>query len=637
MYISKFQISNYKSYRETGEIEFKPGFNVITGKNNAGKTALLEALTLQFEANPHQTVATVPYPGASPPTQSVVTFTTVINRKELLRLIGDQQERYLSRPVRGFSWSSGSYDGSPASSHAFVQWFLSNEEFRIGIRLSKPLGGGAIWAQEEPAFGLYPFEPSQPGTNSRHFVRLMVDSRGQSIPLGESTVDQSADVALYLASRLVAQVYRFTAERFNMGESQFGYSPLLAANAQNLPEVLNVLQANTAKFQLFNELVHEILPQIKHVSVRAVAGGRVQVITWPHDPKTMREDVAIPLNQCGSGVGQVLAILYVVMTSVHPQTIIVDEPQSFLHPGAVRKLIEVLKRYPEHQYIFATHSPTVIAASDPETLIITQLEGSETTLTALDTSGNRDLYYSLSDIGASLSDVFGADQILWVEGATEQICFPIILRDVARRPLMGTAIIGIRETGNLEGRDAKRVFQLYARLSKASTLLPPAVGFILDNECRTTGQKEELSKLSQGRAVFLSRRMYENYLLSAPAIASMANEIEGFRPGHPLSEAEVEGMIQIKRQRLDFYCRGTARVPADWMQGIDGARVLSEIFAELSESRVSFEKTKHSVSLTKWLIRNDLERLREVADLLVRVLSVTTKEESRAESRVRTA
>ena len=51
MYISKFQILNFKSYRDSTEIEFKPGFNIITGKNNAGKTALLEALTLRFGAN----------------------------------------------------------------------------------------------------------------------------------------------------------------------------------------------------------------------------------------------------------------------------------------------------------------------------------------------------------------------------------------------------------------------------------------------------------------------------------------------------------------------------------------------------------------------------------------------------------
>jgi len=441
---------------------------------------------------------------------------------------------------------------------------------------------------------------------------------------------ESNDVSMFLGQSLVPQIYRFTAERFNIGECPFGNAAVLTANARNLPEVLNVLQANTAKFQLFNDLVYQILPQIKHVSVRAIAGGQIQVITWPHDPKTMREDVAVPLTECGSGVGQVLAILYVVMTSVHPQVIIIDEPQSFLHPGAVRKLIEVLKRYPQHQYILATHSPTVIAAADPQVLIMTQLGDCKTSLSTLNVSDNRDLYYSLSDIGASLSDVFGADRILWVEGATEQECFPLILRELIGRPLMGTAVVAIRETGDLEGRDAKRVFELYNRLSRASVLLPPALGFVLDGECRSSPQKEEMRKLSQGQAVFLSRRMYENYLLSAAGIVAVMNEIVGFRPEKPVSQEEVQRLIEVKSQTSDFYCRGTKSIPADWIQRIDGARVLSEIFSELSETRVAFEKTKHSVALTKWLIRNDPGSLREIGDLLSKFFSTAEERVSQA-------
>lgn len=45
MYISKFQVSNYKSFRDTVEITLTPGINIITGQNNVGKTALLEALS----------------------------------------------------------------------------------------------------------------------------------------------------------------------------------------------------------------------------------------------------------------------------------------------------------------------------------------------------------------------------------------------------------------------------------------------------------------------------------------------------------------------------------------------------------------------------------------------------------------
>ena len=53
MYVSgHFRVTNYKSYRDSGKVKFKPGFNILTGQNSAGKTALLEALTFQFPPNP---------------------------------------------------------------------------------------------------------------------------------------------------------------------------------------------------------------------------------------------------------------------------------------------------------------------------------------------------------------------------------------------------------------------------------------------------------------------------------------------------------------------------------------------------------------------------------------------------------
>jgi recombinational DNA repair ATPase RecF len=44
MYISRFQFNDYKSIYKSDDIELTPGVNLIVGKNNAGKTALLEGL-----------------------------------------------------------------------------------------------------------------------------------------------------------------------------------------------------------------------------------------------------------------------------------------------------------------------------------------------------------------------------------------------------------------------------------------------------------------------------------------------------------------------------------------------------------------------------------------------------------------
>ncbi|MCC0179139.1 ATP-binding protein [Waterburya agarophytonicola K14] len=98
--------------------------------------------------------------------------------------------------------------------------------------------------------------------------------------------------------------------------------------------------------------------------------NEVELRIWSIDPETDRDDLAFPLEACGTGVSQVLAILYVVITSKEPRTIIIDEPQSFLHPGAARKLIEILQDFPQHQYFISTHSPSIISAANPSTITL---------------------------------------------------------------------------------------------------------------------------------------------------------------------------------------------------------------------------------------------------------------------------
>ena len=131
---------------------------------------------------------------------------------------------------------------------------------------------------------------------------------------------------------------------------------------------------NPHRFQDLNDRLIAILPQVKRVSVRAIPSQQVEIVVWSHDPETQREDLVAPLVESGTGIGQVLAILYVVLTSDRPQTIIIDEPQSFLHPGAAGKLMEFLKLHPtRHQFIIATHSSTACTRVCPQRTDITGL------------------------------------------------------------------------------------------------------------------------------------------------------------------------------------------------------------------------------------------------------------------------
>jgi predicted ATPase len=88
--------------------------------------------------------------------------------------------------------------------------------------------------------------------------------------------------------------------------------------------------------------------------------------------------LAFSLSDCGTGTGQVLAILYAVLASPEPRQIIIDEPQSYLHLGAAKKLIQILKQFPQHQYFIATHSAEIIAATNPSTIVKLRYEDGET-------------------------------------------------------------------------------------------------------------------------------------------------------------------------------------------------------------------------------------------------------------------
>ncbi len=628
MYISRFQVSNYKSFLESQTLEFTPGFNIVSGQNNSGKTALLEAMGLAFVAHPHRSLKTVPARDRTPTPNSLVNVSFTLppqEVKELLLSTGQQQFSIgLPQIPSQFSQTIGFLDYQTQSFIRLFSFVFSREFLEFNLRLSVAANNTHSWSSQDiPTFGLYkayrnPQSPSQAMSSD-----FLIDQNGTAKPVGAGVAAWAglSDFGTALAPHFQRHVYRFAAERMKMGSGPHGESLKLARDAGNLPEVLNQLQNNPSRFRQLNQKLRSILPQVQQVSVRATSHGQVEIIVWNHDPESQREDLAVPLAECGTGIGQVLAILYVVMTSERPQTIIIDEPQSFLHPGAARKLIEFLKDYSQHQYIIATHSATIISAANPKTITLARLEGSETSLVQLDAVTEKGIAATLTDLGVRLSGTFGADNILWVEGATEEKCFRLIVEKLLDMRLMGTEILGIRQTGDLEGRDAKRVFEIYRSLIRGASLLPPALAFILDQECRNEDAKKELNKLSGNLARYIPRRMYENYLLNPRAIVEVANRIEGFRPS-PLEVSEIEIAVKAKMTDPTYYCnRVRPESVADQVKSVDGARILVELFSELSETRAKYEKIKHGIALTESLIESAPAELEEIVSLLRGVLN----------------
>ena len=102
MYIAKFQVTNYKSFYSSQELTLTPGFNVIVGPNNVGKTALVEAMSLHFTDNPHRSMKTMPRPGMQVSNVSTVNIAFQLAEGEAEQLLIDSASNFFvpvgSRP-----------------------------------------------------------------------------------------------------------------------------------------------------------------------------------------------------------------------------------------------------------------------------------------------------------------------------------------------------------------------------------------------------------------------------------------------------------------------------------------------------------------------------------------------------------
>src|ERR1700723_3679499 len=148
MHISKFRVSNYKSFLDSSEVEFKPGFNIVTGQNSAGKTALLEALSLHLTPKPHRSVRTMPVPGILPEETSTVRATFLLTGEELLDWVQNMRFTYWFPAPNDVGETQASMDRQ-------LKELVRQPELRFGIRLEWRGGNELLVAQDQEFFGFY--------------------------------------------------------------------------------------------------------------------------------------------------------------------------------------------------------------------------------------------------------------------------------------------------------------------------------------------------------------------------------------------------------------------------------------------------------------------------------------------------
>jgi hypothetical protein len=138
--------------------------------------------------------------------------------------------------------------------------------------------------------------------------------------------------------------------------------------------------------------------------------------------RVMEEDLPLPIQYRGGGEQELLFLLRFL--TEEGEIFGIEEPELHTHPQLARQIFDLFKEFSKEKQIFVTtHSTIFIDKADVGSTWIVKKKGKETTITRV--KGSEDLRVLLFELGIRPSDIFFSNAIIFVEGETERVVFPV--------------------------------------------------------------------------------------------------------------------------------------------------------------------------------------------------------------------
>ncbi|PFQ79724.1 ATP-dependent nuclease [Priestia megaterium] len=565
MKIVSVNLKDYKSIKNSGNLTLNDKVNIFAGKNNTGKTALIEALYNISNGNLVDILETKIKP------ETFIELEILVNEEEVEFLNSNMNPEYLIKGIYQFRISISVRklnDHEPSASCIDrIEGYVQNEYKLVYDNNTKrenlkphPYYYFNNWFGNQTNFQGRPR-----GINNFFslFQQSMVFISGtRHVPKNQSTK----------------------------------LSNSLTIDGNNLNTFLYTLHNNEEV--LFDKIVNvfkQIFSDVTAIGTPIDEEGLTYISL-----KFEGNEELIPLYNCGSGFTHVLILLCVLFTKRN-SVILFDEPHVFLHPSAEKAIYDVIDETNYHQYLLTTHSPILINYSFEKNIFLVDKEDGASRFTELE-----NIQEVLTNIGVSNSDFALSDKVLFVEGETEEAIIPRILSHFGMKQIgYNYRVLKMGGTGNdftvhkAMTRNNDKLQLILGSISES----PIPYKIIIDMDEKTDDKLDILRSKYGDSIIILDRREVENYFLDCyEELTEVINKNVG---SEITTQTEVEDLIDGMLSQIDDH-QLYPRTKAEPLKNVIGSRVLERLF---SNYNLRFSKVRHGIQITTLVLQKHPEKL----------------------------
>lgn len=404
MIFKKLKLRNFRGYRDF-EVSFDDSINVIIGRNDIGKSTILEALEIFFNSEKIKIDPSDLCVYADDSTTIEITCCFDVGDGAVLidsTCETNCRDEYLLNKDRLLeikkTWNCSNGSITKAGQKEYIVAYYP-------IAYDPPLVTEKIQVLRR-RYDTYAANPNCPQVNrniaSELRKAIYTMELNPTSEYGIVDIEMSKEDAKNIRDSLYKQFpnyYIFEADRKNTDKDNEIQDPLKAVTKTALSEMAAEIERMQQQVkERVEEIGHRTIEKLAELNAEIAEDIRPVVTVKPLDSAfnfELQSDNGIPLNKRGSGVRRLILLSYFRAEAensiaTHPDTRLIyaiEEPETGQHPDFQRMIFDTLNNISQmhtHQVIVTSHTPEIAKLVTPEQLILLRKEKNHQVISVTD-------------------------------------------------------------------------------------------------------------------------------------------------------------------------------------------------------------------------------------------------------------